>query len=201
MANAVRDYKLFVIRDIYLNMEIKICTKCGEEKSLDSFSPRENGKFASHCKTCKAVRRKSLYKKVKRHIPKEKVCTVCLEKKQISEFYKNSNCSTYRSDCKKCVAKRAASRREEVRSLIISLKSEPCSDCGIPYPYYVMDFDHKTDDKDFNISEMRFHSKDAVLREVAKCDLVCSNCHRIRTHERMLIKLAATISKDNCGIA
>jgi hypothetical protein len=75
--------------------------------------------------------------------------------------------------------------RMRVREFIRELKSKPCQDCGIRYPYYVMDFDHVRGEKLFNVSEAA--SKKTITKvaeEIAKCDLVCANCHRLRTHMR-----------------
>lgn len=78
--------------------------------------------------------------------------------------------------------------RKEKQDYIRSLKEEsPCSDCGNNYPYYVMDFDHVSGDKLYNIGDMlgsKRSSWKALLAEIDKCEIVCSNCHRIRTHNR-----------------
>ena len=63
------------------------------------------------------------------------------------------------------------------------LKAAPCTDCGVCYPPYVMDFDHLRDKRRL-ISRLRGVSTKLLLSEVAKCELVCSNCHRIRTFKR-----------------
>jgi hypothetical protein len=56
----------------------------------------------------------------------------------------------------------------------------PCVDCGETDPL-VLEFDHLAD-KRFNIAKgMRDRSWQAVLDEIAKCDVVCANCHRRRT--------------------
>ena len=58
-------------------------------------------------------------------------------------------------------------------------------DCNVTYPSYVMDFDHVRGEKKFLLA--RGHQKtgfNQVIAEMAKCDVVCSNCHRIRTHGR-----------------
>ena len=69
--------------------------------------------------------------------------------------------------------------------LLIELKSKPCTDCHLTFPSYVMDFDHVRGEKLFGIAHgMHNHTLDRVLVEIAKCDLVCANCHRIRTHTR-----------------
>lgn len=65
------------------------------------------------------------------------------------------------------------------------MKSVPCMDCKKQYPYYVMDFDHRDGStKEYNLSQMRFVSKEKFLEEASKCDIVCSNCHRERTYQR-----------------
>ncbi len=65
-------------------------------------------------------------------------------------------------------------------------ESLPCSDCGVYYPAYVMDFDHRDPEtKSFNISQKaKSGSRKQLWEEIAKCDVVCSNCHRERTHGR-----------------
>jgi len=65
----------------------------------------------------------------------------------------------------------------------------PCVDCGINYPYYVMDFDHVRGVKHANVMELvSTLSKKRIDQEIAKCEIVCSNCHRIRTHIRKMAK-------------
>jgi hypothetical protein len=65
----------------------------------------------------------------------------------------------------------------------------PCVDCGINYPYYVMDFDHVRGQKHANVMELvSTLSKKKIDEEIAKCEIVCSNCHRIRTHMRRVSK-------------
>lgn len=74
--------------------------------------------------------------------------------------------------------------------LAIKFKDDPCLDCGVVYPYYVMDFDHRQGEiKSFGISAMNQYAAtpdriSKVMKEIDKCDIVCSNCHRKRTQER-----------------
>ena len=50
--------------------------------------------------------------------------------------------------------------------------------------YVCFDFDHRDPAlKSFAISSKWKHVSEALLQaEFAKCDVVCSNCHRLRTH-------------------
>ncbi len=49
-----------------------------------------------------------------------------------------------------------------------------------------MDFDHLRDKKSkksaVGLMAMQEHSMKVILEEIAKCEVVCSNCHRIRTY-------------------
>ena len=74
-------------------------------------------------------------------------------------------------------------RRKKVQEYIREAKSGPCVDCDGRYPYYVMDFDH-LGDKEISIAAAASQGWgiERVAREIAKCELVCANCHRERTH-------------------
>jgi hypothetical protein len=64
------------------------------------------------------------------------------------------------------------------------LKAQPCMDCKRTFPPECMDFDHRDPtNKLFNVSQAAIsgRSLESVQAEVAKCDLVCACCHRIRT--------------------
>lgn len=72
-------------------------------------------------------------------------------------------------------------KRVRLRELIREAKDVPCADCGVRYPTYVMDFDHRAD-KTIIVSKLvEFGSVRKLLNEIAKCDVVCANCHRERT--------------------
>lgn len=74
--------------------------------------------------------------------------------------------------------------RERARELD-ALKDVPCFDCGVRYPPYVMDFDHRNPEEKFSgLNLMKTYSRTKVLEEIAKCDVVCANCHRERTNAR-----------------
>jgi hypothetical protein len=77
-------------------------------------------------------------------------------------------------------------RKENNRDRITQYKIDnPCIDCGKFYPSYVMDLDHVRGDKFKGVSQLVSHSWDVIETEIAKCDLVCANCHRERTFKRL----------------
>lgn len=72
------------------------------------------------------------------------------------------------------------------RAEIDRLKDAPCMDCQQRFPPCAMDFDHRDPTiKRCAISALigagTWEEFDA---EIAKCDLVCACCHRIRTQKR-----------------
>lgn len=79
-------------------------------------------------------------------------------------------------------------------ALALKAKSVPCTDCSLEFPefnYTVMEFDHVPErgPKEFNISEgvawnRRSLSIETLKAEIAKCDVVCANCHKLRTAKR-----------------
>lgn len=77
-------------------------------------------------------------------------------------------------------------RRQKCRLYVIQVKDNAeCADCEETFPHYIMDFDHVSGKKVGNISDLaREGSMELLLKEIAKCDLVCSNCHRHRTWMR-----------------
>lgn len=72
----------------------------------------------------------------------------------------------------------------EKQRIVNELKQSPCLDCGERFPSVCMDFDHVRGEKRIGIAKMvvQTFSVENLLEEIAKCELVCSNCHRIRTH-------------------
>ncbi len=79
--------------------------------------------------------------------------------------------------------------RAKKKTVIDSWKTGPCRDSGNTFHPFVMDFDHRdASDKLFNVSAgiPNGLSIETIKEEADKCDLVCSNCHRMRTLTRKL---------------
>lgn len=77
-------------------------------------------------------------------------------------------------------------RRQQAKKydIVATLKTAPCSDCGITYQPCVMDFDHRPGERKARrgiVGLITSGSVETLIAEIAKCDLVCANCHRIRT--------------------
>ena len=78
----------------------------------------------------------------------------------------------------------AKDKHKERQTFINDMKRVPCVDCGNLFPPVCMDFDHVNGEKVANISEMKTYTMERIKEEIAKCDIVCANCHRIRTFQR-----------------
>lgn len=65
-------------------------------------------------------------------------------------------------------------------------KKKPCADCGIEYPYYVMQYDHLPEHERLGVvyAVGVKYGLTAMKREIAKCEVVCANCHCARTWKR-----------------
>ena len=81
----------------------------------------------------------------------------------------------------------AAHRQRNFERMIAYLAVHPCSDCGEPDPV-VLDFDHLPEfEKRFEIARAvgaSTRSWKSIEQEIAKCEVVCANCHRRRTAAR-----------------
>ncbi len=137
-----------------------------------------------------------------------KICTSCLRPKKRSEFYKRRNGTSLNPKCKSCqssyhrnwykknkrvVIQRSRKRNEKVRlrnyDIIHNMKDVPCADCKIKYPHWIMQFDHLNSlNKEADISDLAtYASVETLLNEIAKCEVVCANCHANRTYMRRLV--------------
>lgn len=135
--------------------------------------------------------------------PLTKKCSRCGQWRHVSEYTKNlTRKDGLNSACRPCHKKwqgqhyrknkvyYAAKARRQAKMLAsvvqAAKKDVPCADCGVVYPPYVMDFDHRDPKQKFcMVSQVwRLCSPRRVREEIAKCDVVCANCHRERTHQR-----------------
>jgi len=65
-----------------------------------------------------------------------------------------------------------------------ALKKAQKKDCQGIFPKECMDFDHVKGNKLFEIGPSFLRNRKEVEIEIEKCDLICANCHRIRTRKR-----------------
>lgn len=141
--------------------EIKVCTKCGESKSIDRFSlvwpAKKDGKIRPDCKDC-VRERTSIAIKNNPDAQAERMRRV-----------------------KEAASIRAMALVNEIKSM------GSCVDCGEDDPV-VLDFDHVRGVKVCDISRMAHagYRTWRIMEEIEKCEIRCANCHRRVTHKRRI---------------
>lgn len=135
---------------------MKNCNSCKQTLSLESFA-KNRSKEDGFSSTCRS-------------------CASIQRKK-----WYNSHKDTHKVSSKK-------NKRKYTDQLRAYKHNKPCTDCGVPYPYYVMEWDHLPGTtKEANLSRLlQTNSKKRFLEEIKKCELVCANCHKIRTYMRLI---------------
>ncbi len=115
-----------------------------------------------------------------------KPCTRCQETKPLAAFGRDASRKDGRQHyCRPCRVALSRPIRARNYALVLAAKAGPCLDCGGTFHPVVMDLDHRPGEvKVFDPSKSGGRRAEVVAREVAKCDPVCANCHRIRTFTR-----------------
>jgi hypothetical protein len=133
--------------------------------------------------------------------PSEKQCSACKQIKPVTEFNNNSSKSDGKSSkCKNCnkdylkqhytdnpeyYKNKSRKYKSDLRELINRLKIlRGCNSCGFNEHPAVLDFHHRDGtNKSFNIgSSLHLVSRELLMEEIAKCDVLCANCHRIKSY-------------------
>jgi hypothetical protein len=132
----------------------KICSKCHVSQPLSNF---HNRKYVKDGKVSQ--------------------CKSCIEKKRQKRLKDNPEKEAKRV---KLVRERAQQRNRKF--VYTYLQSHPCVDCG-ESRIQVLDFDHIKDNKQYNISYMTKSgfTIGKIKIEIAKCEVRCANCHRMKT--------------------
>ena len=140
-----------------LDSETRKCTVCGVERPISEFpvKNKKTGRRGTRCRGCRSAYGKLHYKK---------------------------NRDSYLSRTK---ARRHKERDSYWSWLMMYLVAHPCVDCGETDPV-VLQFDHRDDTtKVATVGALLARASWAsLLGEIAKCDVRCANCHRLRTAER-----------------
>jgi hypothetical protein len=149
---------------------MRTCKRCGTSKPLDEFyeiryqTKRGEARCRQHtCASCC----------VKASVKNRKMQWSSKYKAYATNFYSSEAATNRQRAC-----------RDRLRALVDSAKSGACMDCRRKFHPVCMDFDHrnpasKTDSVTQLVAKRR--KWEVIAAEIAKCDLVCANCHRIRT--------------------
>lgn len=134
---------------------MKRCPKCEETKPTEAFGKRKDGRLKGCCLVCSAAYGREHYRENRND-------------------YRRKNLANGRKS------------RERARDAMRQAKRRPCADCGVEYPPHVMQFDHIGDGKVSDIAALASSgvSVETLMVEIAKCEVVCANCHADRTYRR-----------------
>jgi len=128
-----------------------------------------------------------------------KFCAKCQTSKHVNNFtllktgYRHSYCKT----CLRQYNNNLDRKLRTSKAYIISQKdNKQCTDCKRNFRYWILDFDH-LENKTFSINKIQNRSLNFIKQEIAKCELVCANCHRIRTEIRKRLNKQITKTKIN----
>lgn len=153
---------------------MKVCNECKQEKDEQEFSIRSGkSKYlwrGSVCKLCAAKLQKGI--RLKR-----KELGLCIKCGQPAKEGVVS--------CQKCLDLDLETGRRKKKSGVEYLGGK-CMNCGLQSKFMsVYDFHHRNPKtKRFGLGTLVRYSWDLILEELDKCDLLCSNCHRI-VHEKI----------------
>lgn len=121
------------------------------------------------------------------------VCSKCGTEKPVSEYYRRTETGRARKQCKFCInnriGKEVAKHRRRRKQKLVEFFGGKCLDCGFTGAPFYFDFDHRDPaEKLFSIgNDGAPRAWEVLLAEAMKCDLVCANCHRFRTHKQRCI--------------
>lgn len=103
-----------------------------------------------------------------------------LQTKRGAGYDKNQYKEERRKLANKKTVIRLGNLRKNNRQLLINLKGGKCIKCGYNRCIFALDFHHRDPlNKQFNLSSINLSKNLEVLKkEVDKCDVLCSNCHR-----------------------
>lgn len=136
-------------------------------------------------------------------------CVKCEASRPMSAFHRSRTGQfSYCRDCRRAYDRQYYAERGRTARLarmhvwrgaarvwMDSLKEgRSCADCGGIFPPFVMHWDHLPGHvKTAEVSVMVGNrSRELVLHELAKCELVCANCHVMRT----VVRARRTISEE-----
>lgn len=146
----------------------KKCTRCGKVKSFKEFVAHKASSdgLSSNCRSCSG----SI---IKAHYFRTSIVTKRYDRNATPEERRKKQLKYFQGKVR------------DHKQFLNELKdSEPCSDCKERFPSVCMDFDHVETGKRYSLAQMSNHSRERIWEELRRCELVCCNCHRVRTKKR-----------------
>lgn len=136
----------------------KICSNCGEERDAEkdfNWEYKKRGKRQARCKYCQA---------------------------ELSKLHYQNNKQTYNA---RSSARKALVMTENASRISAYFSTHPCVDCG-QTDVRLLEFDHVRGQKFHDVSDLLTWGFNwlTIEAEIAKCEIRCANCHRIKSIEQ-----------------
>jgi hypothetical protein len=148
---------------------VKVCTTCTRRQPDREFyaDPRARDGKQAQCRTCQNAAKKRRY-----HADPDYRARV-----------NKRNRAAYRPGTRRALA---VQQKAERAAIVAEAKAQPCVDCGNSYPPAAMDFDHVRGEKGGTIAHLVCSggSIERLKEEIAKCEIRCAVCHRLRHHHK-----------------
>lgn len=146
--------------------DTRACSRCDEEQHLGQFVEKNSSKIGGWqsrtvCKACRKIQ----------------------DKPNQQKYHRNNRTK---------IIERAAAFKVKARTRNYSFvnrvkKNALCADCRTDYPYYILQFDHVVNDNENTYIAKLVASPVSIKRlkdEIRQCEIVCANCHKMRTQKR-----------------
>ena len=161
------------------------CRTCTQKYNND-YAAKNREKTRTESARRMRKHRKQEYAKRIANPYKKVTCTTCNKKKENQFMYSPTKCGPCnKEDMKLRYAETGKTKREQRVAWMNGLKMHPCMDCHNEFPPICMDWDHVGEKKfEISVAVNQRTPKEEILTELKNCELVCSNCHRIRTQDR-----------------
>lgn len=140
------------------------------------------GKMSKKCTKCKQEKLDSEFNKNKKKLDGlQTICKLCSRAR--SKQYYRDNIDKHKIETIRRGLERKEKNQEKIKQL---LQENCCQDCGIK-DWRLLEFDHLPQfDKFKTICELnnQKYGWETIKKEINKCEIVCANCHRLRTIAR-----------------
>lgn len=168
--------------------DFKRCGKCNTEQPLENFCNNKNNAdgLSWQCRACAKAWRDANQDKIRSYQEAYEPSPEIMERRRARAKERLKTDPAYRR--RRVLAHR--NRKREIRAThpnmlrLVEVKSQPCTDCGNSYPPDVMELDHVRGERGFSLNREQvirpFCTQEVFETELAKCDVRCPTCHRLR---------------------
>jgi len=162
-----------------------ICIECKQEFDLKVLRKRNRSARGKFCGGVCAQNNKVRLARAKLapyyEGMKPKHCAKCKDTKPATEFrFYNSKRTYLCAYCRVCQDEYQANRWKKVKAKAVAFLGGKCVCCNIVDDPCIYDF-HHIKEKEMDWTNLMRQSWDNIVKELSKCELICSNCHRKHT--------------------